>query len=355
MPASTTTPVATTTQTEPTTTSEPAVFEYTVDLVELSESAELREPDGTIRLPWGHGVGEAWYSADFGPHSIDVLPDGGIVIVDGYNLRVQVFDGTQWSVLLEFEEDGGLVPYGVAAIDSGLIGIAENPRGSAGLASQTLLLVTPDGEIVDEGRVPVILNAPWSGGQDLWSAFGPGAMPQYWIRLTSGDEVISFDRAALDHLDREIERRISRGMSPYPVELMIDLGYVEVRSDSGIDLQVTGGQGWNNENSLDPFQATIVRGSGAERWAITNWGTGQGPEAPDMWMATPDRLVTTSLFREEWFVLDAKIGGTFTAFRISRNRWVQTNSWDYARVQDRRLYVLQTDPNAARIDIYTLD
>jgi hypothetical protein len=335
------------------TTPEPVAAEYVVDLVAAGENAEWREPDDVVRLPWGDGVGEAGYSGVFGPHSIDVLPDGSIVIVDMHNLRVELFDGGAWRILLEFEEEGDLLPYGVAAVDSGLIGVAGVPRGSAGLVSETLLLVTKDGDIVDQGRVPVIANAGWSGGEAVWSWLGPGSMPEYWIRLTAGNEVVDFDDDALDELDREIEERVARAINPYPVERMTALGYVPVRVDSGIEMQVSGGQGWDNTNPLDPFEVTVVRGGAAERWVIAGWGL-EGPSAPTTWHVDQQRLVTTSFLGEELFVLNARNGGTYSAFLIARDRWVETNSWDYARVLNDRLYVLQTDPGGARIDIYDI-
>lgn len=118
------------------------------------------------------------------------------------------------------------------------------------------------------------------------------------------------------------------------------VGPVPIRPSS-----LSGGQGWINTSPLDPFEVTVVRGGIAERWIVTDWGT-EGPAAPSTWQVDQQRLIMIALLGEGWFVLNAMDDGSYSAFRITRDQWAETNTWDYARVHGDRLYVLQTDQTA---------
>lgn len=350
---------STTTLPPATTTTALYVPTYTIDLVEEAATSEFREPDEVIELPWGDGAGDAGHNEIIGPFAIDVASDGAIVLSDIVNLRVQIYRDGDWSVLMQSTERSLLLPYGVAALDNGLVAVQGFLRGGRGIKAHTLLLFDRDGTLIDQGRVPSIMNDQWGGGEHVWAAFGPGAIPQYWIRLTEGDQILDFHDAELDAFNEEVEERGRRGQVSHPVETMLAFGYQETRDDSGVVLGVSGGQGWVNTNPLDPFEATITRGDQTEQWMLENWGLDGGPWAPHVWEVDDERLVTVAGLHMDgpfqWFVVDARRGGHYSVFRIVGDQTYETDIWDYARIEDGRLYVLQAASDGARIEIYNLE
>lgn len=331
-----------------------------VSLRDVASAAEFVEPDERIVLPWGNGPGEAGRSELMGIEVIDVAPDGWIGLIDqgrdGTNPRLQVWDGESWTVLLDPGDDAQFLPYGVAMLDSGLILVRDFRRGSGGVEAMRASLYDRSGVLVDQRRVPTVMNFEWGGGAGAWAAYGPGPEPARWVQLTDGSKIVDFDEADMVALDEELDRRLREDDRIFPFEEM-DRFYRDSRLDSGVEFQVEGGQGWDNTNPLHPWVVAVSTPEGAYRWALSDWDD----VYLNVWEADDERFLVVGLHDalgdpgSPYFVLDCPLGESCRSFLIERDYWKEAGTWGWARLQDGELYVVQTTPDAARIDIFHLD
>ena len=311
---------------------------------------DVREPDEVILLPWGTGVGEVASDGPVGPLNIDVAADGLIVLNDIGNSRVQTFDGEAWMVLVEYGQESEFVPWGVAALDNGLIAVQGLPRGSGGVEAQTALLYDRDGNLIDQGRVPTLSNFYWGGGADAWSAVGYG-VPYLWVKLTNEGRIVSWTDEELDELNRAVDRQMRNAPAdepPWPLDELVALGYTQERSDSGITLRFAGGSGWTPSDPQLPLEVHVTRSSGTQVWVVDNTGS------PCCWEVDGTRLISVSYDDPYLVIIDAGVDGTWEEWRINRDQVYDTNVWDFVRLENGRLYVLQSTEETARIDVFHL-
>jgi hypothetical protein len=317
-PASTTS-LSTTSSTSATTTTLPPEATI-VDLAALFERTPAAIPTEVIRLPWGHAPGEVWHSAGFGPCCFDLLPDGSIVLVDSYNLRIQHYDGSSWRVLYVFDRELPPLPDGIAALDSGLVAVATVPRGDS-LADRTVLLIDLDGRIVDQGLAETQLNNPWWGGEDLWVALGRPPFSR-WVRVTLNGALIPFE-------NQEV---------------------VSTFADSGRTFQMSYDRRGDVDARYNIVTVTIEADGDLQRWALHGGEVAGGAQ-----FELSEDAVTGLWWADGSFLLvRLQPGGSLDTIRIPRNQWDETGTFNFFRVRGDRLYVLQTYPDGASIEVYEL-
>jgi len=347
---STAPPVPTVTTATSTTTPGPNVVFTPVDLAVLLKSAQYREPDNVTQLPWGSDSGEvareglqASGFGGYGPCCLDVFPDGTVVILDSMNLRVQRYDGQDWSVLHQFDRDQPLRPDGIAALDSGLTMVASFPLNDS-LGHRTLQLIDANGNVVDEGPVPIFINSNWYGGENGWASMD--FLPPRWVKVTESGEVKNYPTTEVADLERAAKERWEAMEPPIPPDLPTTI----LRDDAGTSLQVVLGEGRYTGDPSPPIEVTVTAAGTPSAWRFIDYesATGgaqfeaYGTGVVGLWITDRGNLIVAATPERT------------SAFLTVRDQVAETGTYNTFRVTGATLYLLQTDQHGARIETYSL-
>jgi hypothetical protein len=291
-----------------------AGFRFGVEQVDLPAALTATPeavPAWEVRLPWGDEPGQVSYSGDFGPCCLDITPDGTLVLL-GFS-RLQAYDGSEWRVVYE----GGPLADGIAALDSGLIAVptADSP------SDQRVLLLDLEGNIVQEGEAWREANNGWWGGEDLWATLGSPPFTS-WARITRNGSLIPIGEQKK----------------------------VDAYSDSVLTFQRTYDRRGDYDTAFNLTTVTVTMAGETRQWLVYGGEVAGGAQFTrlddgilGLWYAGSDYLVVTMR-------PDQPVG----IMRIPLSQWVQTATFGFFRVHEGRLYLLQTYPDGARIEVYEL-
>lgn len=336
--------------TAPSTTADAQHVEVAIDMREVVASAPETSPVRTLELPWGYGVGEVGMNELAGPHSIDVAPDGTLYVVDVVNSRVQRFDGQSWSVFAEYSIGGTRQPEGVAALDSGAVAIQVKDRAQDHYTTTaTIEIFDGEGRLMDAASAPAIVNYPFGGGSSVWAAYSTGLVSTTWLRVSNGTDLVEFSEDTLADLASSWESALAAGDLTGSLEAAVAVGFRPVRDDGGLTLLIS--HEFVSRSTFLPIDVHATSDDDAIKLTITNWAD----TPPSQWDISPDGVlfVADELGRELLAVF-CGFDGECSTVRAEREQWREVNTWDWARLVGRDLYVLQTTSEGARIDVFEM-
>lgn len=213
----------------------------------------------------------------------------------------------------------------------------------------TIEMFDGEGRMIDAAAAPTIGNYPFGGGSNVWAAYSTGLVPTTWLRVSSGTDLVEFSEEALADLATSWETALAAGDVTGLLESVVAAGFGPVRDDGDMTLMIS--HEFVSRSTFLPIDVPATSHDGAIQLSITNWADAP----PSQWDISRDGVlfVADELGRELLAVF-CGFDGQCSTVRAEREQWREVNTWDWARLVGRDLYVLQTSPEGARIDVFEM-